>query len=71
MINELLWVLLLIVTFLFQIAAYRLFGKKGLYAWIAMAVIIANIQVMKTIGIFGLVTAMGNIIYSTTFLACD
>ncbi|MBW2989806.1 queuosine precursor transporter [Candidatus Woesearchaeota archaeon] len=69
--NEILWILLLLVTFLLQILAYRLFGKKGLYAWIAMAVIIANIQVMKTIGIFGLVTAMGNIIYSTTFLATD
>ncbi len=71
MINELLWVLLLAVTFLLQILAYRLFGKKGLYAWMAMAVIIANIQVMKTIAIFGFVTAMGNIIYSTTFLATD
>lgn len=71
MTNELLWILLLIVTFLLQILAYRLFGKKGLYGWIAMAVIIANIQVMKTIGIFGFVTALGNIIYSTTFLATD
>ncbi|MBW2974376.1 queuosine precursor transporter [Candidatus Woesearchaeota archaeon] len=69
--NELLWILLLAVTFLLQIVAYRFFGKKGLYAWIAMAVIIANIQVMKTIGVFGMVTAMGNIIYSTTFLATD
>jgi hypothetical protein len=54
-----------------QILAYRFWGKTGLYAWIAMAVIIANIQVMKTIGIFGLVTAMGNILYSTTFLTTD
>ena len=36
-----------------------------------MAIIIANIQVMKTISIFGLVTALGNIIYGTTFLATD
>jgi len=71
MTNELLWILLLIATFLLQILAYKLFGKTGLYAWIAMAVILANIQVMKTIGIFTLVTAMGNIIYSTTFLATD
>ena len=37
----------------------------------AMAVILANIQVMKTVGFFGLVTALGNIIYGTTFLATD
>ncbi len=71
MINELLWILLLIVTFFGITLAYRLFGKYGLYGWIGVALIIANIQVMKTIEIFGFVTAMGNIIYATTFLATD
>jgi len=51
--------------------AYRLFGKLGLFIWIAMAVILANIQVMKTIEFFGLVTAMGNIIYASIFLVTD
>lgn len=69
--NELLWILLLASTFFLQILAYKLFGKTGLYAWIAMAVIVANIQVMKTIEVFTFVTALGNIIYSTTFLATD
>ncbi|MDI3498142.1 MAG: queuosine precursor transporter [Archaeoglobus sp.] len=36
-----------------------------------MAIILANIQVMKTIRFFGLVTAMGNIVYGTTFLVTD
>lgn len=71
MTNELLWILLLVATFIGIILAYRFFGKLGLYSWIAMAVIIANIQVMKTIQIFGLVTALGNIIYGTTFLVTD
>jgi len=71
MINELLWVALMLITFIGIILAYRLFGKTGLYAWMAMAIIIANIQVMKTIQIFGLVTALGNIIYGTTFLVTD
>jgi hypothetical protein len=71
MLNELLWILLLLVTFVIQILAYRFFGKSGLYAWMAVAIILANIQVMKTIGFFGLVTAMGNIIYGSTFLATD
>ena len=71
MLNELLWILLLLVTFIIQILAYRFFGKNGLYAWIAIAIILANIQVMKTIGFFGLVTALGNIIYGTTFLTTD
>ena len=71
MMNELLWVLLMIVTFLGILLAYRLFGRIGLYVWIAISIIIANIQVMKTIEIFGMVTAEGNIIYGTIFLAMD
>ncbi|MFH2028101.1 MAG: queuosine precursor transporter [Nanoarchaeota archaeon] len=71
MINELLWILLMLLSFLGITLAYRFFGKIGLYGWVVMAVIIANIQVMKTIQIFGWVTALGNIIYGTTFLATD
>jgi len=71
MTNELLWILLLLATFIGIILAYRFFGKIGLYSWMAIAIIIANIQVMKTIKIFGLVTALGNIIYGTTFLVTD
>ena len=61
----------MLVSFLGITLAYRFFGKTGLYIWMAMAVILANIQVMKTISFFGLVTALGNVIYGTTFLATD
>jgi len=71
MINEILWITLLICSFFIVISAYILFGKTGLYIWTAVAVILANIQVMKTVQIFGLVTAMGNIIYSSLFLVTD
>lgn len=71
MINELLWIGLLISSFLIVILAYRLFGKTGLYVWTAAGVILANIQVMKTIEVFGLVTALGNVIYSSLFLVTD
>jgi uncharacterized integral membrane protein (TIGR00697 family) len=71
MINELLWICLLLTSFLVVIIAYKLFGKTGLYIWTAVAVILANIQVMKTIQVFGLVTAMGNVIYSSLFLVTD
>jgi len=71
MINELLWIGLLLTSFLIVILAYKLFGKTGLYVWTAVGVILANIQVMKTIQVFGLVTAMGNVIYSSLFLVTD
>lgn len=71
MLNELLWVVLLLVSFFLIIVAYKLFGKMGLYIWTAVAVILANIQVMKTVQLFGLVTAMGNVIFSSLFLVTD
>lgn len=71
MINELLWILTLIISLSMVVLAYKLFGKTGLYAWTALAVILANIQVMKTVQIFGLVTALGTVIYSSLFLVTD
>ena len=71
MINELLWIGLIIINFLVVILAYRFFGKTGLYVWTAVAVILANIQVMKIVQIFGLVTALGNVLYSSLFLVTD
>ena len=71
MINEILWFVLLFLNFGFVLLAYKLFGKNGLYAWVALVVILANIQVLKTIEIFGLVTAMGTILYSSLYLVTD
>lgn len=71
MINEFLWIALLLVNFILVILAYRLFGKTGLYIWTAVSVILANIQVMKTVEVFGLVTALGNVVYSSLFLVTD
>jgi uncharacterized PurR-regulated membrane protein YhhQ (DUF165 family) len=67
MINELLWFELMIFCYLSVLLIYKLFGRKGLFAWVAMSIILANIQVMKTIQIFGLVTSEGNIVYSSIF----
>ena len=71
MINELLWFGLLFVCFGMIIFSYRFFGKYGLYTWTALAVILANIQVLKTIEVFGLVTTLGNVVYSSMFLVTD
>lgn len=71
MINEFLWVLLLIGSFIGTILSYRFFGKTGLFVWIAMSIILTNIQVMKTVEIFSYVTALGNIVYGSIYLAID
>ncbi|MFC5699646.1 queuosine precursor transporter [Cohnella faecalis] len=63
--------LFVLVNFALFLACYRLFGKNGLYAWIGAAVVLANIQVVKTIEMFGLVMTLGNTIYGTIYLTTD
>ncbi|MFP4078595.1 MAG: queuosine precursor transporter [Candidatus Izemoplasmataceae bacterium] len=69
--NELLWLSFAILNFLCIVAVYKLFGKTGLFAWIAVGTIIANIQVTKTVELFGMTATLGNIMYGTLFLATD
>lgn len=71
MLNEVLGLILLLVCFSGITLVHKFFGKPGLFAWVAISVIIANIQVTKIIEVFGLVTAMGNVIYGSIFLATD
>lgn len=69
--NELIALLFVCVNFGLVILSYKLFGYKGIYAYIAMSVIAANIQVSKTTNIFGITTSLGNTMFSGIFLATD
>ncbi|MGG1311716.1 queuosine precursor transporter [Cohnella laeviribosi] len=71
MFNVLWGALFVVVNFALFLACYRLFGKNGLYAWIGAATVLANIQVVKTIEIFGIVATLGNTIYATIYLTTD
>ena len=69
--NEILWVLFLLLNFVTIIALYRIMGKTGLFVWIPIAVILANMQVLKTVKLFGFTATLGNIVYATSFLVTD
>ncbi|SDL68162.1 queuosine precursor transporter [Sediminibacillus halophilus] len=69
--NEILWILFALINFVMLLVVYRIFGKPGLFVWIGMSTVVANIQVVKTIELFGLTATLGNIIYGTAFLATD
>ncbi len=69
--NELFWLLLLLLNFVLIMLAFRLWGKQGLYIWVPISVIVANIQVTKNVELFGLEATLGNIVYATGFLATD
>lgn len=69
--NEVLWFLLYLASFTAMLVGYKYLGKPILFGWIAMAMVIANIQVTVTVGLFGMVSTLGNIVYGSTFLATD
>ncbi|MFP4373417.1 MAG: queuosine precursor transporter [Spirochaetaceae bacterium] len=69
--NELYWVILLLVNFAFVALMFRFFGPEGLAVWMGVCVIAANIQVMKTIEVFGVTATLGNIVYASSFLITD
>ncbi|MCL6457623.1 MAG: queuosine precursor transporter [Gorillibacterium sp.] len=71
MFNFLWGIFFIIVNFGLWLLCYKLFGKKGLYAWIGFATVLANIQVTKTIGMFGLVMTLGNTIYTSIYMCTD
>ncbi|HKJ78473.1 MAG TPA: queuosine precursor transporter [Prolixibacteraceae bacterium] len=69
--NEILWLAMLLANFFLIILAYKLFGKWGLVMWIPISVIVANIQVIQTVELFGFVATLGNIVYASSFLVTD
>lgn len=60
-----------VANFILLLIMYKCFGKTGLFAWVALSTILANIQVTKTIEIIGLTATLGNSLYASTFLATD
>lgn len=66
-----LWLLLLFVQFTLCALSYKLFGRTGLYVWIGAAVIMANIQVLKSVHLLGLAATLGNAIYGSINLTTD
>jgi uncharacterized integral membrane protein (TIGR00697 family) len=69
--NEILFFASILVYYSLLLICYKLFGKIGLFAWICIATIIANIEVLKLVDMLGFQATLGNVIYGTSFLATD
>lgn len=69
--NIILWFLMMIVNFSCITFAYKKFGKIGLYIWIPISTILANIQVVMLVNLFGMDATLGNILYAGGFLVTD
>lgn len=69
--NELYFFLSIAVYFSLLLAAYRFFGKTGLFVWICVAMIVSNIEAAKLVTMFGVSVTLGNVVYGSTYLATD
>ena len=70
---EFVWLLTLLLCFCAILAMLRLFGPTGLYVYIAVAVIGANIQVLKSVqfAVYSSPVALGTILFASTYLCTD
>ncbi|MDR2616072.1 MAG: queuosine precursor transporter [Oscillospiraceae bacterium] len=69
--NEILLVLSILVAFSATVLSSRLFGERGVVAWIVIATILANIEVLVLVRAFGMEQTLGNALFASTFLATD
>ena len=49
----------------------KLFGKGGLFAWIGICTVFANIEVTLVVNAFGMDQTLGNTLFAATFLGTD
>ena len=69
--NELLWIAFALVDLCMVLVVFRLFGRVGLFGLLVFNLLLCNIQVLKTVELFGLTTTLGNVLYASVFLATD
>lgn len=70
---EFIWILLLIISFASILFLLRFFGENGLYLYIGIAIIAANIYVLKVVqfSIYPQPIALGTILFTSTYLCTD
>lgn len=69
--NELLLVLSLLISFGSTVLFLKLFGKSGLFAWIGICAVFANVEVLILVHAFGMDQTLGNTLFASSFLATD
>lgn len=69
--NELLLLLSVVLIFSGVLVFFHFFGTEGLFCWIVLATIAANIEVMILVEAFGLEQTLGNVMFASTFLVTD
>ena len=67
------WIIFLLISFLAVLFFLRLFGEVGLYVYTVIAIIVANIQVLKAVkfSFFHESVVLGTVLFASTFLCTD
>lgn len=70
---EFIWVALLLFSFTAILILLRAFGALGLYIYVAVAIIGANLHVLKAVqfSVYPDPVALGTVLFATTFLCTD
>lgn len=69
--NEILWLILILANFSLTLVAFRFWGKLGLFVFAILSIILANIQALKQVQLFGMNGSMGDISYIGVYLISD
>lgn len=69
--NNLLLVVEIVCCFTALLIAKKFFGKHGVYVWIGLAAVLANVVQGKNAELLGLYAGIGHVLFSSTFLATD
>ncbi len=69
--NEIYWILFLLVDLTVTVLIFKYLGKEGLFLLIGVNIILCNIQVLKLVELFGITITLGNILYGSIYFSTD
>ncbi len=69
--NEILLIISIVIYFTTLLVLFKLFGKLGIFLWVILSTLFANIEVLLNINAFGMEMTLGNVMFASTFLATD
>ena len=65
--NNIIFLIEAVIVFGLLTITHKLFKKEGVIAWVGIATVLANIITAKNASIFGLNTAIGTVMFASTF----
>ena len=71
MMNVIIGLICVILCFTAVVLLEKFFKKEGLFMWVALSVVMANIAACKQVSFIGFATSLGSVLFASSFLATD